>query len=92
MFIKKNRNRNEGTYLIIFLILLFPFLYIIDENEHPILAWVGLFVLLIISHFIGNKITEISNLHYKNLKNDIKEDVLKEVLEELDKLENKKKN
>ena len=91
MFIKKNPNSNGEYSLIIFLILLFPYLYVVDYDEHEILAWIGIFVLYAISFFAENMIIKISNKRYEELKNDIKEDVLKEVLEELDELENNKK-
>tara|TARA_R110000851_G_scaffold243484_2_gene396108 strand:+ start:388 stop:672 length:285 start_codon:yes stop_codon:yes gene_type:complete len=93
MFIKKNpKQYSNGEYsLIIFLILLFPYLYVVDYDEHKILAGIGIVVLYIISYLGENKIVKISNRRYEKLKNDIKEDVLREVLEELDELENNKK-
>ena len=67
MFIKKNPNSNGEYSIIIFLILLFPYLYIVDEDEHRILAWIGIFVLFAISFFAENMIVKKSVKRYEEL-------------------------
>ncbi len=89
MFIKKNPIINNEYSIIVFLILLFPYLYVVDFDNYPNLAWIGLFALVIISFIIENIIIKISNKRYEELKKDIKKDVIKEVLEELKNKKNK---
>ena len=89
MFIKKNPNQTGEYGVTIYVISLCIYLILFDYNdEYEGWYWLGLVTLFVSSFIIDSIIIKISKRRYRELVNDVKEDVLKEVLEELD---NKKK-
>ena len=89
MFIKKNPNQTGEYSVTIYVISLVIYLIVFDYNdEYEGWYWFGLVTLFVLSFILESIIIKISKRRYQELVNDVKEDVLKEVLEELD---NKKK-
>lgn len=89
MFIKKNPNQTGEYGVTIYVISLVIYLIVFDySDEYEGWYWFGLVTLFVLSFILDSIIIKISKRRYEELVNDVKEDVLKEVLEELD---NKKK-
>ena len=85
MFIRKSPPRNGEYGVLIFVVTLLLYITIFDYSEdHEVYYFLGMGCLFFLSFFIENRIVKLSQRRYEELKNDVKEDVLREVLEELE--------
>ena len=85
MFIRKSPPRNGEYGVLIFVVTLLLYITIFDYSEdHEDYYFLGMGCLFFLSFFIENRIVKLSQRRYEELKNDVKEDVLREVLEELE--------
>lgn len=85
MFIRKRPTNNGTIGVIIFTLLILVYISISDYSEdNETYYLLGMLFLFFLSFFIENRIVKLSQRRYEELKNDVKEDVLREVLEELE--------
>lgn len=85
MFISK-RPKENGTYgSQIFSVSILIYLLVVDySDENELLYFLGIGGLFILSFFIENRIIKLSKQNYEELKNDVKDDIRREVLEEIE--------
>ena len=85
MFIRKSPPQNGEYSVTIFTVSIIIYMLIFDySEEHEVYYFLGIGCLLFLSFLIENRIIKLSRRRYEELKNDVKEDVLREVLEELE--------
>ena len=85
MFIRKSSPQNGEYGISIFIVTLLLYITIFDYSEdNEVYYFLGMGCLFFLSFFIENRIVKLSQRRYEELKNDVKEDVLREVLEELE--------
>ena len=85
MFIRKSPPQNGEYGISIFIVTLLLYITIFDYSEdNEVYYFLGMGCLFFLSFFIENRIVKLSQRRYEELKNDVKEDVLREVLEELE--------